>query len=248
MAISAISGAGTESSLGTSRKSIADNFDTFLTLLTTQLKHQNPLDPLDTNAFTEQLVQFTSVEQQLKTNEYLEALVLGNQAAEAAAINASNQAVSMIGKTVVASSTIATLKDDTASWIYTASASASNAEVTIRDSSGKVVHTKTIEISKGQHTFIWDGKDSSGYKFDDGNYSVSFSAQDVTGAPINVLTQVRGPVDTVDLTGSEPVLMIGGARIYLGDILSVTTLTEDTSGDDTGDDTGDDSGDDTGDA
>lgn len=248
MAISSIPGAGTESSLGTSRKSIADNFDSFLTLLTTQLKHQNPLDPLDTNAFTEQLVQFTSVEQQLKTNEYLEALVLGNQAAEAAAINASNQAVSMIGKTVVASSTTAALKDDTASWIYTASASASDAEVTIRDSTGKIVSTETIEISKGQHTFTWDGEDSSGYKFDDGTYSISFKAQDSTGNRINVLTQIRGPVDTVDLTGSEPVLMIGGARIHLGDILSVTTLTEDTGGETTGDDTGDDSSDDTDDA
>ena len=69
---SATSGSG----LANSRKTIADNFDTFLQLLTTQLKNQNPLDPLDTNQFTAQLVQFSGVEQQLKTNEFLEALLL----------------------------------------------------------------------------------------------------------------------------------------------------------------------------
>ena len=52
-----------------SRPGIADNFQTFLTLLTTQLQNQNPLDPLDTNQFTQQLVQFAGVEQQLKSNE-----------------------------------------------------------------------------------------------------------------------------------------------------------------------------------
>ena len=51
------------------RLAIADNFDTFLTLLTTQLRHQNPLDPLDTNDFTAQLVQFTQVEQTIKQND-----------------------------------------------------------------------------------------------------------------------------------------------------------------------------------
>src|SRR6187431_2602810 len=61
------------------RQTLAGNFDTFLRLLTTQLKNQNPLDPLDTNQFTQQLVQFTGVEQQLKTNQFLEAMMLANQ-------------------------------------------------------------------------------------------------------------------------------------------------------------------------
>ena len=66
MTVSGVSsGSSAGTGLATDSKSIAGNFDTFLSLLTTQLKNQNPLDPLDTNQFTSQLVQFSSVEQQL---------------------------------------------------------------------------------------------------------------------------------------------------------------------------------------
>ena len=60
---------------GTTDATLAGNFQTFLTLLTTQLQNQNPLEPLDTNQFTQQLVQFASVEQQLKTDDQLTSLV-----------------------------------------------------------------------------------------------------------------------------------------------------------------------------
>ncbi|MCB1890508.1 MAG: flagellar biosynthesis protein FlgD, partial [Rhodocyclaceae bacterium] len=97
MSVSGVSGTTSTSSLTGTRQGIADNFDTFLQLLTTQLKNQNPLDPLDTNQFTQQLVQFSSVEQQLKTNDFLQAMVLNNQNA------ASTAAVNYIGKQVTAS-------------------------------------------------------------------------------------------------------------------------------------------------
>jgi flagellar basal-body rod modification protein FlgD len=61
----------TQQSLDKNRSTIANNFDQFLSILTTQLKNQSPLDPLDSNQFTQQLVQFSSVEQQLKTNDIL---------------------------------------------------------------------------------------------------------------------------------------------------------------------------------
>jgi flagellar basal-body rod modification protein FlgD len=73
MAVDAV-GAAT-SGQAVSRQTLAANFETFLTLLTTQLQHQNPLEPLDTNQFTEQLVSFAGVEQQLRTNDQLEALL-----------------------------------------------------------------------------------------------------------------------------------------------------------------------------
>src|SRR5258706_11420771 len=77
----------------TATTGIADNFQTFLTLLTTQLQNQNPLDPLDTNQFTQQLVQFAGVEQQLKTNDQLTTLVSLQQTAQ------STQALTFVGKT-----------------------------------------------------------------------------------------------------------------------------------------------------
>src|ERR1700761_3109379 len=70
---------------------LADNFQAFLTLLTTQLKNQNPLDPLDSNQFTQQLVQFASVEQQMNMNTQLTTLVSMQKATQ------STQAMSFLG-------------------------------------------------------------------------------------------------------------------------------------------------------
>src|SRR5690349_22077430 len=110
----AVSGIGSTSStpLANNRQGIADNFDTFLQLLTTQLRNQNPLDPLDTNAFTQQLVQFSSVEQQLKTNEFLSALVQSN------ANSVNTNAVNYIGKTISASGTRSELIAGKAVWNF----------------------------------------------------------------------------------------------------------------------------------
>src|SRR4030081_535001 len=74
-AANAGSTSATTSTTGVDKDTLAGNFQTFLTLLTTQLKNQNPLDPLDTNQFTSQLVQFAQVEQQLKQNDQLATLV-----------------------------------------------------------------------------------------------------------------------------------------------------------------------------
>src|ERR1041384_4500918 len=90
-------GSGVSSTPAASKAVLAGNFDTFLQLLTTQLKNQNPLDPLDTNQFTQQLVQFAGVEQQLKTNDFLASLVQAN------ANTTNSNAVNYIGKTVTAS-------------------------------------------------------------------------------------------------------------------------------------------------
>ena len=96
MTVSGVGSSSSSSSTAVDRQTIAGNFDTFLQLLTTQLKNQNPLDPLDTNHFTQQLVQFSGVEQQLRTNQFLEAMMTSTQ-------NANNsQAVSYIGKVVTA--------------------------------------------------------------------------------------------------------------------------------------------------
>ncbi len=238
MATSAISsgtGISTQSAMSSSRQTIAENFDTFLSILTTQLKNQNPLEPLDTNQFTQQLVQFTGVEQQLKTNEFLEALVMGAQNDGIAAANAANQAVNLIGKTIVAGSSVSSLKDGNASWTYTVARDAPNADITIRNAKGEIVHTQSVELKAGQGNFEWDGKDASGLDFDEGQYSITIDAKDATGNPVSVLTQIKGVVDMVDLTGSEPVLVVNGSRIYLDSVLSVTNTPAATDGEDTAD-------------
>ncbi len=215
MAISALDSITGSSSLDTSRKSIADNFDTFLNLLTTQLKNQNPLDPLDTNQFTQQMVQFTSVEQQLKTNEFLQALT-------ASAQNATNtEAVAYIGRDITASGSNALLSNGNATWGYTLDRSAANTTITIRDAQGNLVHTEETSLAAGNGTFRWDGRDAQGNQFPDGNYSITINARDSNGNYVPVNTQITGTVSGVDLSGGEPMLVLDGAQVRLSSVISV---------------------------
>src|ERR1700716_1601953 len=113
---------------------LAGNFQTFLTLLTTQLQNQDPLSPLDTNQFTQQLVQFASVEQQLKTNSQLTTLVSLQQTAQ------STQALGFVGKTAVVDGSTATMNKGSATWDLSV-ATNSNVNVTIASSTGQTVFT-----------------------------------------------------------------------------------------------------------
>ncbi|MBN9310867.1 MAG: flagellar hook assembly protein FlgD [Devosia sp.] len=218
MAVSGI-GASSSSSTATSRQTIAQNFDTFLQLLTTQLRNQNPLDPLDTNQFTQQLVQFTGVEQQLKTNQFLEAMMTSTQTAN------NSQAVSYVGKVVTASGTKAELVDGSATWHF-AVGSKSDITATVRDAKGNTVYTKSGTVNSGESVFTWDGIGNDGKQKPEGSYTVSIEARDsATGKLVDVATEMTGEVTGVDFTGSEPVLIVGGGRVNLSSILSVRART-----------------------
>src|SRR6187551_3440738 len=121
----AITGTGSTTTTD-SKDSLAANFTAFLQLLTTQLKNQNPLDPLDTNQFTQQLVQFAQVEQQMKSNDQLSTLVSLEKTAQSTA------ALSYVGQTVVVDGSTAQLKGGTASWAFNA-AKPATANIVIKD-------------------------------------------------------------------------------------------------------------------
>ena len=216
------SSAASTSSLAGSRVSIANNFDTFLSLLTTQLRNQNPLDPLDTNEFTQQLVQFTSVEQQLKTNEFLEALVNAGDSSAASRSAQNTEAINMIGKTIVAGSSVTDLKEGKATWTYTVADNAANAKITIRDAQHNVVYEANQPLPAGLGEFSWDGVDTQGTALPEGSYSISVDARRADGSLITVLTQTKGTVASVDLSGDQPVLVVGPSRIRLDSVLSVS--------------------------
>lgn len=215
-----VSGVGSSSSSSSSsvvdRTTIANNFDTFLQLLTTQLKNQNPLDPLDTNQFTQQLVEFSGVEQQLKTNDFLSSLVQAN------ANTTNSNAVNYIGKTVTASGVRSELVNGQAQWQFSVS-DASTVTVNIKDENGNTVYSEQGSMKAGAGTFTWDGKDNQGNVKPDGTYTISMQAVTAEGKTINVSTETTGTVTGVDFTGSEPVLLVGKARLNLSGVTSVRT-------------------------
>ncbi|WP_332687727.1 flagellar hook assembly protein FlgD [Devosia sp.] len=216
MAVDGVSSTTNTSQMSSSRTTIADNFDTFLSILTTQLKNQNPLDPMDTNQFTQQLVQFTGVEQQLKTNEFLETLMLSGQN------TAKSDAVSYIGKEVTSSGKTGELTGSNAAfWAYSAEANAANATITIKDASGQIVYNQTGPLNAGPGTFRWDGKGSDGNMKPNGVYTIDIKGKDSNGKDVKISTASIGIVTAVDFTGDVPVLTVGTRRVAITDVTDV---------------------------
>jgi flagellar basal-body rod modification protein FlgD len=205
----------TQASLDRSRSTMASNFDQFLQLLTTQLKNQSPLDPLDTNQFTQQLVQFSGVEQQLKTNELLNDMITGSR------VSAATGAVSFIGQRVTADSATAPLKGGQAEWALEFPRGASNTEIEIRSRAGSVVYSTTRSFSGGNQSFVWDGKTSIGTDAPEGDYTISIKAADANGSQMNIKTQMRGIVDGVDFSSDTPVLKVGSLSIPIANVKSI---------------------------
>lgn len=214
MAVSGVNSTSSTSTLNSSRQGIADNFDAFLSILTTQLKNQNPLDPLDTNQFTQQLVQFTGVEQQLKTNEFLEAMMLSSQNAD------QSQAVNYIGKEITASGVKSELVNGAARWHFAVD-EAATINVTVKDLNGNVVYTKQGSVGQGESLFTWNGVGNDGKDKPDGTYSIQIDARNADGKLVSAATEMTGEVTGVDFTGTEPVLIVGGARVNMSAVLSV---------------------------
>jgi flagellar basal-body rod modification protein FlgD len=194
---------------------IAGNFQSFLTLLTTQLQNQNPLDPLDTNQFTQQLVEFAGVQQQLNTNDSLATLVSLQQA------NQSTEALSYVGKTAIVKGNTATMTNSEVVWAVSIP-SDSTMQVSIANSTGQTVFTGSYTVSAGnQQPFEWNGQGNDGTQWPDGNYTMTATAKDSSGNTVGVTTAVGGVVSSVDLTQSPPLLMIGGQTYTVSQVESI---------------------------
>ena len=182
---------------------LAGNFTTFLTLLTTQLKNQNPLEPLDTNQFTAQLVQFAQVEQQMKQNEQLTSLVALSKAADA------TTSLAFVGATVVVDGSTAELNASGATWSFNV-ANPSTASITIKDSTGQTAYSGTFAGTPGVMNFTWDGRGNDGKSWPAGNYTMTATAVDANNQSVGIATEVQATVESVDLTADPPLLMIAG--------------------------------------
>jgi flagellar basal-body rod modification protein FlgD len=191
---------------------IAGNFQTFLQLLTTQLQNQNPLDPLDTNQFTQQLVEFAGVEQQLNANDQLKTLVSLQQTAQ------STQALQFVGKTAVVNGNTNSLTNSSATWDLNVPSN-SNVAISIANSAGQTVFTGTYSANAGNNQpFTWNGKGNDGTQWPDGQYTMTATAADADGNSVGVTTQVQGVVSSVDLTQSPPLLTIAGQTYTVNQI------------------------------
>lgn len=199
------------------RNKLAKDLDTFLLLLTTQLKNQDPLSPMDTTEFTNQIVQFAQVEQQIAQNEKLAQMVNLNVA------NLAATAVQYIGHVAEAESNKLPLQDGQAKFAYGLATEARSVGIMIQDEFGKTVYTKVMgNTAAGVHAFDWDGKDDNGIQLEDGTYTISVTALNNDGESVETWTTVFGQVDGVTSVNGTVVLTMGKVGVPMDKILSVT--------------------------
>jgi flagellar basal-body rod modification protein FlgD len=201
-------------STAVSNNTIAGNFTTFLQLLTTQLQNQNPLDPLDTNQFTQQLVEFAQVEQQLKSNDQLSTLVSLQQTAQA------SSALNLVGATVVVNGQTEQLANGSAAWTLNATKPTSTT-ISIADSTGQTAYTGKLSLNAGSQAFTWNGQGNDGKTWPAGAYTLTATGVDASGQPSTITTQVQATVDSVDLTQNPPLLSISGQDYQMNQIQKI---------------------------
>jgi len=206
---------GTDSNSITNGNSLAETFDTFLKLLTTQLQHQDPLDPMDTNEFTSQLVEFTAVEQAISTNKKLDNLIALQGELQL------NNAVGYIGKTVSADSIVLMLQDGQSTITYDLAGNAAQVDIMIIDEQGNTVRNLSGDTEVGHHEITWDGLDGDGDTVEDGLYGFLVTARDANGKPVELVQGTAGQVTGAKLADDEVILEIGELEIALSDILGI---------------------------
>ncbi|MEO1040510.1 MAG: flagellar hook assembly protein FlgD [Pseudomonadota bacterium] len=194
---------------------LAENFDTFLTLLTEQLQNQDPLNPMEANEFVNQLVQFSSVEQQIGSNQALQSL-LGLSSA-----TARMGAVDYIGRIATASTDTAGLAGGRASWQYGLPREAESTQLLVFDQSGRLVRTAEGETGAGPHAFIWDGLDDVGNPLPDGPYRLEVVSRDGNDIRLDTPVRVEGIVTSVDMSSDEVIVELSGVNVPASQIIAL---------------------------
>jgi flagellar basal-body rod modification protein FlgD len=196
---------------------LASNFQTFLSLLTTQLKNQDPLSPVDSNEFTAQLTQMAGVEQQLLTNDLLTGLLKAQQG------DGLTGAAQYIGKDATAVWAATRFEDGEANWSYELAADATDATLQVLDASGKVVWSGPApEKTNGMHDFKWDGKTTGGGQVDDGGvYTLKVVAKDGAGKAVDSQVLIRGRVTGVEMYDNTPFVIIGNSIMPVSSLIAL---------------------------
>jgi flagellar basal-body rod modification protein FlgD len=185
---------------------LANNFTDFLSLLMTQLQHQDPSSPMDASQFTSQLVQFTSVEQQIGTNSNLTHLIQLTQASQI------EQSASMIGKQITVNSSQLTLQKGVAEVNFT-TATSEPVGIAVYNSTGAQLQTATFNSSAGANSWTWDGKSANGTTMPDGAYKVTVTTTGLNGAISPVPFTVTGTTTSVINNAGTVQLQMGGLTL-----------------------------------
>ncbi|MFT3976489.1 MAG: flagellar hook assembly protein FlgD [Sphingomonas bacterium] len=199
----------------TSPTKLNADFNMFLKLLTTQMQNQDPLSPMDTSQYTQQLVQFSQVEQSIEQTSTLKS-ILGSLGTQNLA-----QASSLIGRQVETGSAVAGLGEQPAQWGWSAGRAVATLTATITDANGRLVDTRTLSGGAASGSMIWDGETSAGRQMAPGSYSLSLKALDANGNDVPVTVNGTGRVNDVQLANGAVMVTVNGAQFPLTDLTRI---------------------------
>jgi len=200
----------------TDQTKLTGDLNRFLTLLVTQLQNQDPLQPLDANQFTAQLVQFASVEQQINQNANLEKLLTAQSEGTMAS------AVGYLGATVEVAGKALPLQNGSAEASYSLPKQAKQAVAVVQNAAGQTVYTQAVDTAAGRHAFHWDGTTSAGKRAADGTYSLHIVAKSSTGETLTATQTWWGQVTGLGNGSPGTLLRIGSGSVPLADVQSIT--------------------------
>lgn len=214
--ISSTSGTAADAAASGAVSKLNADFDMFLKLLTAQMQNQDPLDPMDTSEYTQQLVQYSQVEQSIEQTGTLKSILasLGTQNL--------TQASSLLGKLVEADSATAGLTAEVpAQWSWEADRSVATMTATILDKNGRIVDTRTIESNSASGALQWDGATSTGKEMGPGSYTMELVAKDASGTVVPVTVHAFGLVSDVQLQNGNVTLTVNGEKVSTDDLVRI---------------------------
>lgn len=202
---------------------LAEDFSQFLQLLTTQLQNQDPLAPMDSTEFTNQLVQFSQVEQQINSNQKLDSLL----ALQLSSI--SSVALGYVGMDISYVSAEMNYDGTTPVDInYALSEEAVTAKVNIYDDEGTLVYSADAPKDTGTNSFTWSGITTSGQPVEAGTYTVKIDALNKDDAAIENSTVVSGHVRGIETQNGVVYVLVGDRAVAISSIVNATTTTTTT--------------------
>lgn len=207
-----------------SQNQLSSDINFFLKMLTTQLKNQDPTAPLDTNQFTQQIAQYSSVQQQVVTNDNLEKLLASQRQSSI------TTAVSYIGREVETAGATGEVFGGQGAFSYILPKTAASVKVTIKNSAGQTVFSGQGLKAEGRNIVLWDGKNSTTNQQEpDGTYTLSIEAKDASDKVITAELRATALVSGVETDkDGNAMLTTSNGKVAFDKILAVRLPTRAT--------------------
>lgn len=190
------------------------DFNLFLNLLTTQLQNQDPLDPMDTSQYTQQLVQYSQVEQSIQQTGVLRDILSRLSVQDMA------QASGLIGREVEFQNAVSGLSDQPAQWSWSAPRAAATMVATVSNERGQVLATQPLTPGLDGR-FSWDGQLATGAQAPAGGYTLKIEAKDVNGTAVPVTVRSTGRVQDVIADQGKLAVGVRGITLPLDQVVRV---------------------------